>query len=83
VVGFVSLYGDKVEQLFTAPSAQGAGVGRQILAFVKAQRPDGFRLTSLIENGGANRFYEREGMKRGETLRHEKYGQLVRYDWRN
>jgi len=81
LVGFVAFYDNKVQQLFTTPTMQGNGIGKQILDFVKTQRPAGFWLTSLVENGRANRFYEREGLKRGETSLHHRYGPIVRYDW--
>jgi GNAT superfamily N-acetyltransferase len=81
VVGFTSIKGDEVGQLFVAPEMQGRGIGKQLLDFVKLQRPSGFWLTTPAE-GRAVRFYEREGLRRGELSKHPRLGHAeVRYDW--
>lgn len=82
IVGFLALREDKLEQLFVAPGAQGKGVGKHLLDFAKAARPNGFHLTTALESA-AGRFYEREGLTRGETTAHARFGHpIVRYDWR-
>ena len=82
IVGFLTLQKDRLQQLFVAPSLQGRGIGKQLLDFVKAQRPNGFYLTTPTA-GRAVRFYEREGMERGETTMLARFGhEVVRYDWR-
>jgi GNAT superfamily N-acetyltransferase len=81
IVAFLALQGNRLQQLFVAPSMQGNGVGKHLLDFVKAQRPGGFYLTTPTE-GRAARFYEREGLKRGEVSIHPRFGhEVVRYDW--
>ena len=82
IVGFLTLHEDKMEQLFVAPGMQGKGIGKRLLDFAKAARPNGFHLTTALESG-AGRFYEREGLTRGETTAHARFGHpIVRYDWR-
>ena len=82
VVAFIALHGDKLEQLFVAPGMQGNGVGKELLDLAKVARPNGFHLTTAAESG-AGRFYEREGLTRGETKTHARFGHpIVRYDWR-
>lgn len=82
IVGFLALKEDRLQQLFVSPSTQGHGIGKQLLDFVKLQRPKGFWLTTPLE-GRAVRFYEREGLKRGEISMNLKFGhEVVRYDWR-
>ncbi|HWE06229.1 MAG TPA: GNAT family N-acetyltransferase [Rhizomicrobium sp.] len=82
VVGFLALHEDKTEQLFVAPGMQGQGIGKRLLDFAKAARPNGFHLTTALESR-AGRFYEREGLTRGETTAHARFGHpIVRYDWR-
>ncbi len=81
IVGFLALSGNRLQQLFVAPAVQGQGVGKALLNFVKARRPNGFWLITPTQ-GRAVRFYEREGLKRGETAKHPKFGhEVVRYDW--
>jgi GNAT superfamily N-acetyltransferase len=81
VVGFVAVHGDKLEQLFVVPDRQCCGIGKQLLDFAKKQMPTGFHLTTALESR-APRFYEREGLLRGDQSTHEKLGhQIVRYEW--
>ena len=81
IVGFIALHDDWLVQLFVAPKSQGQGIGKILLDFAKAQRPQGFQLDTAAESG-AVRFYEREGLARGEVARHPRFGHLiVHYDW--
>ena len=50
-----------LDQLFVAPEYQGCSVGRQLLAFTRAQLPDEIWLRCVRENEKAWRWYEREG----------------------
>ena len=50
-----------LDQLFVAPSHQGKGIGRQLLAFTRQQMPDEIWLRCVRENEKAWRWYEREG----------------------
>jgi len=50
-----------LDMLFVAPAYQGRSVGRQLLAFTRAQLPDEIRLRCVRENEKAWRWYEREG----------------------
>jgi ribosomal protein S18 acetylase RimI-like enzyme len=82
MIGFVALYGSHLEQLFVAPAAQRRGVGKVLLDFAKTQNPGGLWLTMAADNKNAARFYEREGLRRGETSMHPRLGhQVVRYEW--
>jgi GNAT superfamily N-acetyltransferase len=81
VVGFLAYNGDKLEQLFVAPEHQCHGVGKKLLDFAKTKMPSGFHLTSPVFGRGS-KFYEREGLKRGETYMHRFGFEMVRYDWR-
>jgi GNAT superfamily N-acetyltransferase len=82
VVAYAALDGDSLERLFVHPDFQGQGVGKSLLDFIKTQRPGGFWLTTAAESR-APKFYEREGLVRGETFAHPKYGDIhARYDWR-
>ncbi len=50
-----------LDQLFVEPDYQGRSVGRQLLAFTRAQLPDEIWLRCARENDKAWRWYEREG----------------------
>src|ERR1700749_2639760 len=50
-----------LDQLFVAPSYQGKGLGRRLLAFTHEHLPDEIRLRCVRENDKAWRWYEREG----------------------
>ena len=72
-----------LHQLFVARSAQGRGTGKLLLDAVKRRFPDGFTLNTHVENAGARRFYEREGMVHQDTRPHARYGHMTAvYRWR-
>ena len=50
-----------LDQLFVAPDYQGRWLGRELLAFTRAQLPDEIHLRCVRENEKAWRWYEREG----------------------
>jgi putative acetyltransferase len=65
-VGFVAL-GSRVgavylQHLYVLPEHQRRGVGSELMARAKAQRPDGFRLWVFQRNEGARHFYEKHGL---------------------
>ncbi|MCP2636503.1 GNAT family N-acetyltransferase [Microbacterium sp. HD4P20] len=67
VVGFVTLKGDELEQLFVDASARGTGVARDLLAegarwLLEAGHPQPW-LAVATGNARARRFYEREGWR--------------------
>jgi GNAT superfamily N-acetyltransferase len=84
VVGFLALKlaSACLDQLFIAPTAQGAGVGWALLDFAKERLPGGFWLRTSADNLRARRFYERNGMRPGEIEPHPTFGHLtVIYRW--
>ena len=81
ILGFIAYRGNIVEQLFIAPDSQGYGIGKRLLDFAKAQMPSGFRLHTATQSR-AGRFYEREGLLRGETRPHPRHGHSITdYAW--
>ena len=64
LLGFLALAvaEQRLDQIFIAPDAQGQGVGGALFAVAVARFPDGFWLTTQIENHRARTFYERRGM---------------------
>ncbi len=83
-VGFLALRiaARCLDQLFLPPDRHGTGIGTALLDFAKEQLPDGFWLRTSVDNRRACRFYEREGMIRGEEQTHPTLGHLtVIYRW--
>jgi GNAT superfamily N-acetyltransferase len=64
IVGFTTVRGDELEQLFVAPSARGRGVAVALIRHAEAVIGQGFSsawLAVAVGNARARRFYEREG----------------------
>jgi GNAT superfamily N-acetyltransferase len=60
-VGMLVLDRDWIEQLYVEPELTGGGIGSELLAVAKRQRPGGLRLWTFVSNTGAQRFYARHG----------------------
>ena len=83
-VGFLALRpaSGHLHQLFVAPEAQGRGIGRMLLDFAKTRLPDGLWLHTAAENLRTCRFYERNGLRRGESRTHPTLGHpILTYHW--
>jgi GNAT superfamily N-acetyltransferase len=59
LVGLLVLDDDWIDQLYVEPGLTGRGIGTQLVALAKRQRPGGLRLWTFESNVGAQRFYER------------------------
>jgi ribosomal protein S18 acetylase RimI-like enzyme len=84
LVGFLALKRATgcLDQLFVAPTAQGAGVGRALLDLAKQSLPDGLWLRTAVDNTRACRFYERNGLRAAETAIHPTLGHAtIIYRW--
>ena len=62
IKGFVSLCEDNLAALFVAPSFQGKGIGRQLMAKAKGVR-NNLQLTVYEENNKSVEFYKKCGFK--------------------
>ena len=51
-----------LSQIFVAPRWKRNGLGRQLMAWVGEQCPDGFSLRTAADNGEAISFYEKAGL---------------------
>jgi len=83
LVGFVAASRESIAQLYVRIGFQRRGIGRQFLAWAKAQSGGSLWLYTFARNEGAQRFYEREGFRivaRG----FEPIWQLedIKYEWR-
>jgi GNAT superfamily N-acetyltransferase len=61
VVGMLVLDDDWVDQLYVEPGLTGQGIGSELIALAKRERPNGLRLWTFESNLAAQRFYERHG----------------------
>jgi GNAT superfamily N-acetyltransferase len=64
VVGFVTVHGDEVEQVYVDAAARGTGVAAALLTHAEAEvatRADRAWLAVVAGNARARRFYERQG----------------------
>jgi ribosomal protein S18 acetylase RimI-like enzyme len=61
IVGYASLDGQELTNLYVHPDYQGRGAGTALLALVKTVAKEGLRLWTFQKNEGAIRFYERNG----------------------
>lgn len=67
----------RLDQLFIAPAAQGAGVGLALFEAALRQMPDGFWLATQPGNHRARAFYEKRGMSRDAAHPSADAGRLV------
>jgi putative acetyltransferase len=84
LVGLLALKPDAgcLDQLFVLPEAQGGGIGRALLDFAKDRLPNGLWLRTAAANHQACRFYERNGLRPGETQTHPTLGHpTIIYRW--
>ena len=66
IQGFIGLNEEHIEGIFVRTQAQGQGIGRNLLDFVK-NRKERLSLNVYQKNSGAVRFYEREGFRIDEA----------------
>lgn len=68
ILGFAGLDGAYIEGIFVAEEVRSQGIGKFLLDFLKAKKPE-LRLNVYLKNIKAIRFYEREGFRiQGEGL---------------
>jgi GNAT superfamily N-acetyltransferase len=56
IVGMLVLEADWIDQLYVDPDLTGGGIGTQLMAVAKRERPGGLRLWTFVTNRGAQRF---------------------------
>jgi GNAT superfamily N-acetyltransferase len=84
VVGILVLEADWVAQLYVDPELTGAGIGGELIAVAKRERPAGLRLWTFVSNEGAQRFYLRRGfheVERTDGSLNEEGAPAIQYAW--
>jgi GNAT superfamily N-acetyltransferase len=61
LVGMLVLEADWIDQLYVDPDLTRAGIGAELIAVAKRERPEGLRLRTFVSNVDAQRFYLRQG----------------------
>lgn len=83
IVGLLVLEHEWIDQLYVDPSHTGQGIGGELMAVAKRQRPSALRLWTFAANIDARRFYERHGfVATGATTDDNEEGAPdIRYEW--
>jgi ribosomal protein S18 acetylase RimI-like enzyme len=84
LVGMLVLEDDWIDQLYVDPGQTDAGVGSELIAVAKRERPDRLRLWTFASNAGAQRFYLRHGFREVERTngsRNEEGAPDIMYVW--
>lgn len=84
VVALLVLDDAWIDQLYVEPGHTGRGIGSDLVALAKRERPAGLELWTFEANARARRFYERHGfVVTGATAGDNEEGAPdVRYEWR-
>jgi GNAT superfamily N-acetyltransferase len=84
IVGFITLMGEEVEQLYVLPGNYRRGIGRTLLNLAKTRRPNQLYLYTFQRNTSARAFYEILGFRIIDTsdgTRNEEAEPDIRYQW--
>ncbi len=84
VVGFLTLLGSDVDQLYLLPGVYRQGVGSKLLEMAKQASPEHLHLYTFQSNARARAFYEAHGFKAtrfGDGTRNEEQEPDVYYEW--
>jgi GNAT superfamily N-acetyltransferase len=84
LVGMLVLEDDWIEQLYVDPARTGSGIGAELIAVARRERPDGLRLRTFASNEGAQRFFPRHGfheVERKDGSRNEEGAPDILYAW--
>jgi ribosomal protein S18 acetylase RimI-like enzyme len=85
IVGYASLGGDMLEQLYILPGQQRQGIGTRLLGTAQEAAGDRIRLYVFARNALARRFYERHDfipVTESDGTRDEAGEPDVLYEWR-
>lgn len=85
LVGILVLEADWIDQLYVDPDLTRLGIGAELIAVAKRERPHGLRLWTFVSNEGARRFYLRHEFKeveRTDGSRNEEGAADMQYVWR-
>jgi GNAT superfamily N-acetyltransferase len=84
IVGFITLIGEEVEQLYVLPGNYRRGIGKTLLDLAKTRRPNRLYLYTFQRNARARAFYEIQGFRIIDTndgTRNEETEPDIRYQW--
>jgi GNAT superfamily N-acetyltransferase len=85
LVGMLVLEEDWIDQLYVDPDLTGHGIGAELIAVAKRERPAGLHLWTFVSNTGGQRFYVRHGfreLQRTDGSGNEEHASDIHYVWR-
>ena len=85
ILGFVTIEGENLEQLYLRPGQERRGIGSRLLAQAKARSPGHLRLYTFQRNSAARAFYEARGFRivaMSDGSRNEEGEPDILYEWR-
>ncbi len=84
IVGFLTLIGDEIEQLYVLPGHYRCGIGGRLLEAARKKSPNRLYLYTFQRNAGARAFYEGQGLRivdMNDGSRNEEREPDIRYEW--
>ncbi|MEM9811030.1 MAG: GNAT family N-acetyltransferase [Pseudomonadota bacterium] len=84
IVGFMTLDGKDIDQLYLHPGHLRRGIGSALVAHAKAQSPERLELVTFQKNEAARAFYEAQGFvpfRFGDGTKNEEREPDVFYEW--
>lgn len=84
LTGMLVLEAGWIDQLYVDPDLTGTGIGSELIAMAKHERPNGLRLWTFQSNDGAQRFYLRHGfheVERTDGSHNEEHAPDILYAW--
>jgi ribosomal protein S18 acetylase RimI-like enzyme len=84
IVGMLALDAEEIDQLYVDPDLTRVGIGAELIAVAKRERPNGLQLWTFVSNENAQRFYLRHGFRevqRTDGSRNEERAPDVQYAW--
>lgn len=85
LIGFMTIEGDVLDELYLTPEAQGHGVGSALLEKAKQIYPNGLKTYTFQVNTTARNFYEKHGFKAirfTDGERNEEHEPDILYIWK-
>jgi GNAT superfamily N-acetyltransferase len=83
LIGMLVLDDEWVDQLYVEPAFTGQGIGGELIALAKRERPSGLRLWTFESNVRARRFYERHAFSARDSTAgdNEEGAPAILYVW--
>ena len=84
IVGMLALEAEEIDELYVDPDLRRLGIGAELIAVAKRERPGRLQLWTFVSNEDAQRFYLRHGfqeVQRTDGSRNEERAPDIQYAW--